>query len=110
MDWRRAALELFGRVRLEMLGEEVKSGVLDLSLDLWRGFPEAMIAAFDGHEFGFDIRGQQSVDEPDGLFMSDIFVIRAVDTQSRSSFGCHPIQRTGFDVAVSLFLKISTQK
>ena len=93
-----------------MLVEKFEMGIFNLSFDFRRRFSEAVISAFDGHQTGFDVRRGQAIDEPDSLFMGDIFVICAVDTQRRSGFGRHPVQRTGLDVAVPLLLQISPQK
>ena len=59
---------------------------------------ESVAGTFEREQFGFDRCGLELVDQPDGLLMRDILVVRAVDAERRGRIRRDPIQRAALNV------------
>lgn len=70
---------------------------------------EAVARSFESQEIGFDGRGPQLIDEPDGLFVGDVLVLGAVDTERRSRIRRDPVERTSLDVEITLRVEVAAE-
>jgi hypothetical protein len=92
---------------LQVPGEKRQHGLLG-SLRLLA--PEAVPGPLQGQQFRLDARRLQPVDQPDGLLVGHVLVLRAVDAQRRGGVGGHPGQRAGPDVLPPGRLQVAAQE
>ncbi len=71
---------------------------------------ETVAGAWKRQQFGLDVGRFQFVDQPHGLFVRDVFVFRAVDTQRGGGVRRDPIQRARNDVLMPCRFEVAPQE
>ena len=71
---------------------------------------ESMIRAGNGFELRRNTGRDESFDEPQRLFVSDISIDSAVNRKNRCGVRRHPVQRTGANVFEALMVQIAAEK